>query len=100
MRTIVLAAGFAALGSVAQAGVIERACLTSERSGGNPALCGCIQQAADLTLTASDQRVAARFFKDPQKAQDTRQSSVRNDSVFWERYKNFGATAEAYCALR
>ena len=79
-------------GAVA-AGDIERACLGSERAGGNRSLCGCIQDAADLTLSTRDQRRAAGFFRDPHRAQETRQS----DRIFWDRYQKFGQTAEAFC---
>jgi len=84
--------------SLAMAGPIERACLSSDRSAGNRALCGCIQQAADATLSGSEQRRAAKFFKDPEDAHATWVSQSANDDTFWERYKKFGATAEAYCA--
>ena len=93
MRTWIAAAGFAVLGTMASADAIERACLQSDRQGVNRALCGCLQQVADITLTRSDQRLAAKFFKDPQKAQDTRQAKGTNE--FGMKYKNFGATAEA-----
>lgn len=76
---------------------IERACLTSERGHGKRTLCGCIQDAANLTLTARDQRLAASFFSDPDRAQAIRQSKSRGHSDFWKRYKNFGATAETFC---
>lgn len=94
IAAVVVAAGTA---GAAQAGVIESACMASDR-GGNRALCGCIQSVADMTLTGSDQRKAAKLFRDPQRAQEIRQSSSNNDSVFWDRYKNFGSTAQAYCA--
>lgn len=81
----------------ALAGPIETACLRSERSGGNRAICGCIQQVADMTLTGSDQRLAARFFSDPDRAQEIRQSDRRSHEAFWERYRNFGETSEVYC---
>lgn len=83
-------------GAVA-AGDIERACLGSERASGNRALCGCIQDAADLTLSTSDQRRAAGFFRDPHQAQVVRQSDRRSDEVFWDRYKQFGEAAETFC---
>ena len=83
--------------TLASAGPIERACMASARSSGNRALCGCIQQAADATLTGSDQRRAAKFFKDPDAAHATWISKSKSDDAFWERYKSFGATAEAYC---
>lgn len=87
----------AAAAGPALAGPIETACLRSERSGGNRAICGCIQQVADMTLTGSDQRLAARFFSDPDRAQEIRQSDRRSHEAFWERYRNFGETAEVYC---
>ena len=76
---------------------IERACLKSDRGQGNRSLCGCIQDAANLTLTARDQRLAATFFADPHRAQEIRQSDQRNHEAFWQRYRNFGQTAETFC---
>ena len=91
------AAFFPVMSSVAMAGPIERACMASDR-GGNRSLCGCIQQAADMTLSGGDQRRAAKFFKDPDAAHATWISQSKSDDAFWERYKSFGQTAEAYCA--
>ena len=84
------------LASPLSAEQIERACLNSDR-GGDRALCGCIQDAANLTLTSKDQRRAATFFADPHQAQVVRQSDRRSDEAFWQRYKNFGQTAEVFC---
>lgn len=81
----------------AQAELIERACLSSDRSSGNRALCGCIQDAANMTLTGSDQQLAASFFANPDRAQQVRQSDRRRDEDFWKRYRAFGETAEAFC---
>ena len=101
MKSILLAATAVAflpvLSSVAVAGPIERACLASDR-GGSRSLCGCIQQAADMTLSGGDQKRAAKFFKDPEAAHATWTSQSKSDDAFWERYKSFGQTAEAYCA--
>jgi len=91
------AAFFPVMSSVAMAGPIERACMASDR-GGNRSLCGCIQQAADMTLSGGDQKRAAKFFKDPEAAHATWVSQSKSDDAFWERYKSFGQTAEAYCA--
>lgn len=82
---------------LAAAGPIESACLRSDRPGATRSMCGCIQEAADLTLTGAEQRRAASFFKDPEKANKVWLSKSDRDDAFWERYKNFGATAEAYC---
>lgn len=98
MKHLALAAVLAVFTApLAQAGVIERACLSSDRAAGNRALCGCIQDAADLTLSGGDQRRAATFFKDPHKAQVVRQSDNSRDEAFWLRYREFGATAESFC---
>lgn len=83
--------------SAAQAGMIERACIKSDRKAASRSLCGCIQEAADLTLTSSDQKLAATFFKDPHKAQVVRQSDRSTHEAFWKRYKHFGQTATAFC---
>jgi hypothetical protein len=80
-----------------QAGTIERACLQAGRAPSR-SLCGCIQRVADITLSRSEQRKAARFFDDPQKAQDVRMSDRRSDEKFWGRYREFGNAARAYCA--
>ncbi len=97
MRAVILSLTLCLCGSTAYAEAIERACLQSGRAGGDRTLCGCIQDAANMTLSQSDQRLAARFFADPDQAQSVRMSSRRSDEVFWERYKAFGETAEAFC---
>ena len=80
-----------------QAGVISTACLQSGRKAANRSLCKCIQFVADQSLSRSDQRLAASFFRDPHKAQEIRQSDRSSDEAFWERYKSFGAQAETFC---
>ncbi len=50
-----------------------------------------------MTLRGSDQRKAAGFFKDPERAQKVRMSKADADNDFWKRYKAFGDQAEAYC---
>ncbi len=98
MKTLAIAAAIVAFGAgLAYAGTIERACLKSDRKAANRNLCGCIQQVADATLTGRDQRLAAKFFKDPHMAQEIRQSDNSSHEVFWKRYKAFGATAQSYC---
>lgn len=84
---------------MAYAGPIENACLKSDRKGVNRAVCNCIQQAADLTLSSSEQRKAAKFFNDPHQTQELRQSSKSNDEKLWLRYKEFGNAAQAFCQI-
>jgi hypothetical protein len=86
------------MSTAASAGPIERACVSSERSGVSRAMCSCIQRVADMTLRGGDQRRAAKFFSDPDYAQEVRMSTRDADNAFWDRYKNFGETAQAYCA--
>jgi hypothetical protein len=83
---------------VSFAGPIEKACMRSDRAGASRSVCRCIQEAADQTLRSGDQRRAAKFFADPDLAQNVRISTRSADDAFWDRYKNFAATAEAYCA--
>lgn len=93
-----LAAGFVSLSAGASlAGPISTACMAAARPGANPGLCGCIQNVADQTLSRSDQRQAAKFFRDPDAAQQIRTSTNSRHSEFWQRYKAFGARAEATC---
>lgn len=102
VRTIILVAAMAAvsvpaLPQMAEAGMITRACLKADRKAASRSLCGCIQGVANQTLTRSDQKLAARFFKDPHKAQEIRQSDNARHETFWKKYKAFGKTAEAMC---
>jgi hypothetical protein len=97
-RPVFWALGLCFLALPLQAGPIESACLASPRAGGSSALCGCIQQVADATLTSSDQRRAARFFADPEEAQKVKQSGTNAAEAFWRRYADFGAAAEMVCA--
>jgi hypothetical protein len=87
LRATLVAVFLSMTPGIAAAGPIERACMGSDRSAGNRALCGCIQQAADMTLQSRDQRRAAAWI-----------SQSASDDAFWERYKAFGSTAETYCA--
>ena len=89
---------FAATATSAFGGPIESACLRSDRDAANRSLCGCIQTVADHVLSYGDQRRAAQFFSNPQRAQDVRQSNRSSDASFWLRYKAFGDSAESYCA--
>ena len=98
LKPMVAVAAVILTAPLAVAGPIDNACVRSERGARNPALCGCIQQVADMTLSRADQRRAAVFFRDAQQAQDVRMSKSGADNQFWGRYKNFAATAEAYCA--
>ncbi len=107
MTKPILRAGLAALvvpfvlslsAPAALAGPIESACLRSDRAAANRPLCGCIQQVADMVLNKADQRRAAKFFKDPDAAHAVWISQRPADDAFWDRYKEFGGMAEAYCA--
>lgn len=82
----------------ALAGPVEAACNRSDRQAASRSVCNCIGQVADQILRGSDQRRAATFFKDPEKAHKAWMSKRGSDDAFWERYKAFGAQAEAYCA--
>ena len=87
-----------ALPGAAHAGPVETACNRSDRDAASRSMCACIGQVADQTLRGADQRRAAAFFRDPEKAHKAWMSKRDADDAFWERYKAFGAQAEAYCA--
>lgn len=103
MRKTLLAASLAILAApllpaIANAGPIESACLRSDRQQATRALCRCIDSVAQRTLTRSEQRRAASFFRDPQLAQDVRMSKSERDNAFWARYRAFGEAAERSCS--
>lgn len=85
------------LAAPVDASAIQQACIRSERVGNNARVCTCIQRIADQLLTARDQRLAARFFKDPHLAQETRTSDRPDDKRFWALYRQFGDLAEQSC---
>lgn len=77
-------------------GDISRACAASGRDAASPALCSCVQRVANQTLSASDRRRAVSFFKDPEKAQESRVAD--GTAAFWTRYRAFTETARAQCS--
>jgi hypothetical protein len=99
IRVAAAALLFPVMLSSVQAGAIERACNKSDRDAANRSVCACIQQVADMSLSNSDQRRAAGFFNNPDKAQDVRLSDTTRDDEFWSRYTAFGEQAEAFCAF-
>lgn len=84
--------------SAAVAGPMGKACLRSDHPEATRAMCNCIERVADQTLRVSDQRRAAKFFNDPDKAHEVWVSQSKSDDAFWERYLRFGTAAEEYCA--
>ena len=101
MRTLIATLALTVLaacgGGARVSGDISEACMSGGRSSASPALCSCVQQVANQTLSGADQRRAASFFDEPQLAQDTRQSDRASDEAFWGRYKAFAAAAEQVC---
>ena len=83
--------------TVAIAGPVESACLRSAQKAANRSLCGCIGNVADQVLNGRDQRMAAKFFSDPDRSQEIRQSDRASDEAFWVRYRQFGTAAESTC---
>ena len=96
-RFVIAAAAIVMTTPLAMAGPIDSACVRSDRGAANRALCGCVQQVANMTLSSGDQRRAAAFFRDPQQAQNVRMSKRDADNAFWARYRNFAAQSERLC---
>ncbi len=78
-------------------GPISQACLSSNREARSRALCGCIQYAANETLTSSQQNRAVTFYSDPAAAQSIRQSDRASDERFWDAYRAYEERAETIC---
>lgn len=102
MKTPILVAALAAitltvLPVAAEASRIQNACARSDRAAATPARCACLQQVANQHLTRADQRQAARFFRDPDRAHQVRFSRDERDRAFWQRYGAFADAAEARC---
>ncbi len=87
-----------ALPTTVEAGSMQRACMQSDRKAANRSLCRCIDKAARKTLSSSDQRLAATFFKNPHRSQEIRQSDRASHEKFWKRYKKFGVQAQKMCS--
>jgi hypothetical protein len=84
-------------GSPMAFGPISKACMASDRKARSRALCGCIQAAADQTLSGSQQRRAVRFYRDPHSAQEIRQSDRASNERFWKAYADYGERARQLC---
>ncbi|MEM9550890.1 MAG: hypothetical protein AAGA05_06930 [Pseudomonadota bacterium] len=82
----------------AEAGVIRKACLQSGRPAATHSACTCIQRVANRSLSRKERRIAAKFFSEPHRAQEIRQSDRRSHELFWKRYKAFGASAQQTCS--
>ena len=91
------ARGFVVRTAPVASGPINTACQQSNREGRTRGLCGCIQAAADQTLTQAQQRRSVAFYTAPELAQEVRQSDRQIDRQFWEAYVNYGKRAEQIC---
>ena len=78
-------------------GEIGRACMMSGRDSASAQLCSCIQGVANQSLSGTDQRRVARFFTDPEEAEEMRASDSTGSEAFWDRYRAFSDRAEAIC---
>lgn len=78
-------------------GPISEACLFHGRPQATRVRCTCIQAAADLTLSPSDQARGARYFGNIDALQETRQSDASGDRRFWDNWKVFADTARELC---
>jgi len=97
MKTILMIGTAVFFANPIYAGSIEHACNKSPRNA-TRTTCSCIQKVADVKLSNGDQKQAAKFFANPQLAQDTRQSDNPSKERFWLRYKAFGQLAARHCS--
>ena len=85
-----------AAGPVLAGGTIENACLA--RSG-HSQLCACTQSVANVTLSAADQRTAAKMIAQPDLYYDYEESTRRSKKAFIERYEVWGDKVAELCSL-
>ncbi|MEX3014325.1 hypothetical protein [Gymnodinialimonas hymeniacidonis] len=87
---------FMAIPTALSANPIERACNASDRDASR-SLCSCIGDVAGDLLTRAQMREGARWFDDPQRAQDTRQSDRARDEEMWQAWRTFSTAAQQRC---
>lgn len=80
-------------------GPISTACSNQTRKRVSAEKCGCVQAAANLTLSPSDQRRAAGFFNEPEQLQKVKLSDTPANEEFWSVWARFADTAENMCDL-
>ncbi|MBD3664578.1 hypothetical protein [Sulfitobacter aestuariivivens] len=78
-------------------GPIYKACQQDRRKAASRSRCGCVQAVADQSLSSADQKRGAKYFKDPGKLQEVRQSDNAGNERFWKAWKAYGQTAAALC---
>lgn len=78
-------------------GPISTACIIHDRRAATQARCGCVQAAANLTLSQSEQQRAVRFFAEPELLQAIKASDTPVNERFWDVWDNFADTAEQLC---
>ncbi len=78
-------------------GAISTACTLSRRGNASAQTCGCIQAAADLTLSQEQQQRSTRFFNEPELLQAVKLSDTPANEKFWYDWARFAETAEALC---
>jgi hypothetical protein len=79
-------------------GPIQKACQSQGRKAASRARCGCVQAVANRSLSSSDQRRGASYFKNPGKLQEVRQSDNAGNERFWLEWKAFGQQAARVCS--
>ncbi|MEM6564353.1 MAG: hypothetical protein AAF665_07910 [Pseudomonadota bacterium] len=78
-------------------GPIATACSVHNRGRPEAKQCGCIQSAANLTLSQQEQQRASRFFAEPELLQNIKLSDSPTNERFWYTWANFAETAEKMC---
>jgi phytoene dehydrogenase-like protein len=96
-KVLILLAGVTLAACGGASGEIGSACVRAGREAATSSLCTCIQRVANQSLSTADQRRAADFFGDPERAEEVRRSDATRDDEFWARYRAFADRAEATC---
>ena len=78
-------------------GPIYSACQADGRKAASRARCGCVQAVANQSLSGADQKRGVKYFNDPAKLQEVRQSDNPGNERFWLAWKEYGQAAVAQC---
>jgi hypothetical protein len=77
--------------------VIEAACKITGGPGASLQFCTCMQQVADLSLSLTEQKLAAFFLRNPGEAGEIKRRNPAHHQTFWTRFESFSLSTRRHC---
>lgn len=77
--------------------VVEAACKVTGGPGASVEFCSCMQQVADLSLSLSEQKLAAYFLRNPARASRIGKANPAARKGFWQRFESFNLSTRRHC---